>query len=152
MVMSLLEALRLTFRGVNCIVRWRSGPLDDRAFGGTILCLLVALLHGSAPYPSWRLQGYQFSQLLERIRGGQAEKITQSVANCPGLFDFFLLLAIFTPTATRFPLCSIPRRLCHRFEFAQRESKWIHGATQSRWTSVQRVWEGYSQSDHSSHL
>src|SRR6266852_2806454 len=125
-------------------------PFDDRAVGGTILCLLVALLLRSAPYPSWHWQGYQFSQLLERIRGGHAEKFTQSVANCPGLFDSSLL-AIFTPTATQFPLCSIPCRLRHRSEFAQRESKWVHGPTQSRWSSVQRVWKGCSQSDHSSH-
>ena len=36
MVMSLLEALRLTFRGVNCIVRWRSLLFDDRVFGDTV--------------------------------------------------------------------------------------------------------------------
>jgi hypothetical protein len=111
MVMSLLETLRLTFRGVNCIVRWRSLLFDDRVFGGSaILCLLVALLFRSAPYPSWHWQGDQISKLLKGIRGGHAEKFTLSVANCPGLFDSFPSSHLYPEggkSATEFPLlCS----------------------------------------------
>lgn len=86
MVVSLLQALRLTFRGVDCIVRWRS-PFD-RVFGGAILCLVAAFLLRSAPYPSWHWQGGQISELLKGIRGRHAEKYTLSVANCPGLCFF----------------------------------------------------------------
>ncbi len=60
-----------------------------RAFGGAILCLFVALLHRSAPYPYWHWQGGHISELLKGIRGEHAEKYTLSVANCPGLFAIF---------------------------------------------------------------
>lgn len=69
----------LTFIGVIVI------PFG-RAFGGAILCLLVALLLRSAPYTYWHWQGGQILELLKLIRGGHAEKFTLSVANCPGLF------------------------------------------------------------------
>ena len=58
-----------------------------RAFGSAILCLLVALLFRSAPYPYWHWQGGQILELLKRIHdGGHAEKFTLGIANCPGLF------------------------------------------------------------------
>jgi hypothetical protein len=87
MVMSLPQ-LYVRHSVAYCIVRWRS-PLA-RAFSGAILCLVGAVLLRSAPYPYWHWQGQgqggQISKLLDRIRGGDAEKYTTSVANCPGLF------------------------------------------------------------------
>ena len=100
MVMSIpLSSLRSALScGLSTIVLSRL-PLT-RALGGAILCLVVALLFRSAPYPYWHWQGGHISilKLLDGIRGGHAEKYALSVANCPGLFRFFWI-----QVATEFP-------------------------------------------------
>ncbi|KAH9974514.1 glycosyl hydrolases family 31-domain-containing protein [Russula compacta] len=58
----------------------RGGCQLTWVFGG-MFTLVVALLLRSAPYPYW--QGH-ISSLLDGIRGGHAEKYSQSVADCPG--------------------------------------------------------------------
>jgi hypothetical protein len=115
-----------------------------RAFGGAILFLVVALLPRSAPYPYW--DGH-ISSLLDRIRGGHAEEYTLSVAKCPGLFipsSYFLRGTL--------ELNFLYRRLRPPSGFAQRAPKWVYSAAKSCWTSVQRVREGYPQSDHPGYI